>query len=296
MHRGILYATSAYTAWGLFPLYFRQLAGVSALEVIAHRTLWSLVFVAAVLVARRQLGWIAPALRQPRLVGIFALSALLLAANWLVYVWAINAGHVLDASLGYFILPLLNVALGYALLHERPRPGQWLAVGIAALGVLWLTVQAGQLPWIGLFIALTFGGYGLLRKTAPLGALHGLALETALLAPLAVGLLVWWAWLGQAAWPQAGVVDALWLLSAGPVTAVPLLLFAAGARRIPLSTMGLLQYISPSLQFLSGIWLLGESVQPQRLVGFAVIWAALLLFTLEGAWQHRSARVRAEKI
>ncbi|WP_312307292.1 EamA family transporter RarD [Pulveribacter sp.] len=291
MHPGILYATLAYTAWGLFPLYFRQLASVSALEVIAHRTLWSLVFVAVVLVARRQLGWIAPALRQPRLVGVFALSALLLAANWLVYVWAINAGHVLDASLGYFILPLLNVALGYAVLHERPRRGQWLAVGVAALGVLWLTVQAGQLPWIGLFIALTFCGYGLLRKMAPLGALHGLALETALLAPLAVGLLAWWAWLGQAAWPQAGVADALWLLSAGPVTAVPLLLFAAGARRIPLATMGLLQYIAPSLQFLSGIWLLGESVQPVRLVGFVLIWVALALFTLEGVWQHRAARV-----
>ncbi|WP_313314874.1 EamA family transporter RarD [Pulveribacter sp.] len=291
MHPGILYATLAYTAWGLFPLYFRQLASVSALEVIAHRTLWSLVFVAVVLVARRQLGWIAPALRQPRLVGVFALSALLLAANWLVYVWAINAGHVLDASLGYFILPLLNVALGYAVLHERPRRGQWLAVGVAALGVLWLTVQAGQLPWIGLFIALTFCGYGLLRKMAPLGALHGLALETALLAPLAVGLLAWWAWLGQAAWPHAGVADALWLLSAGPVTAVPLLLFAAGARRIPLATMGLLQYIAPSLQFLSGIWLLGESVQPVRLVGFVLIWVALALFTLEGVWQHRAARV-----
>ncbi|AVP56984.1 EamA family transporter RarD [Pulveribacter suum] len=290
MHPGILYATLAYTAWGLFPLYFRQLAGVSALEVIAHRTLWSLVFVAVVLVARRQLAWMGAALRQPRLVGIFALSALLLAANWLVYVWAINAGHVLDASLGYFILPLLNVALGYALLHERPRRGQWLAVGIAALGVLWLTVQAGQLPWIGLFIALTFGGYGLLRKTAPLGALEGLALETALLAPLAVGLLVWWGWQGRAAWPQAGVVGTLWLLSTGPITAVPLLLFAAGARRIPLTTLGLLQYIAPSLQFISGVWLLGESVQPARLVGFALIWLALVLFTLEGLWQRRAAR------
>ncbi len=293
MHPGIAYATLAYTAWGLFPLYFRQLAAVPAVEVIAHRTLWSLVFVALVLLVRRQGAWVGAALRRPRLVGVFALSALLLAANWLVYVWAVNHGHVLDASLGYFILPLLNVALGYVVLHERPRRAQWVAVAIAALGVLWLTVQAGQMPWIGLAIAFTFGGYGLLRKMAPLGALEGLALETALLTPLAVGLLAWWAWQGTAVWAHAGAGELLWLVSTGPITAVPLLLFAAGARRIPLATLGLLQYIAPSLQFLSGVWLLGEAVQPLRLVGFALIWVALVLYTLEGAWQRRSALVRA---
>jgi len=293
MHPGIIYAALAYTAWGLFPLYFRQLAAVPALEIIAHRTLWSLVFVALVLLVRRQRAWVGPALRQPRLVAVFALSALLLSANWLLYVWAVNAGHVLDASLGYFILPLINVALGYAVLHERPRRGQWLAVGIAALGVLWLTVQAGQLPWIGLAIALTFGGYGLLRKTAPLGALEGLALETALLAPAAAALLAGWGWQGTAAWLHVGAGGWLWLLASGPITAVPLLLFAAGARRIPLATLGVLQYIAPSLQFLSGVWLLGESVQPARLVGFALIWAGLAVFTLEGLWQHRALRAQA---
>ena len=289
MHPGIAYAALAYTAWGLFPLYFRQLAAVPALEIIAHRTLWSLVFVALVLLARRQWAWLAPLARQPRLLALSTLSALLLAANWLIYVWAVNNGHVLDASLGYFILPLINVALGYAVLGERPRRGQWLAVALAACGVLWLALQAGRVPWIGLAIALTFGGYGLLRKTAPLGALEGLALETAVLAPLAVGLLAWWAGHGSAAWTHAGAADWLWLLAAGPITAVPLLWFAAGARRVPLATLGLLQYISPSLQFLLGVWLLGESVQPARLAGFVLIWAALGLFAMEGAWQRRAA-------
>ncbi|WP_325169005.1 EamA family transporter RarD [Melaminivora jejuensis] len=285
------YATAAYTAWGLFPLYFRQLAQVSALEVIAHRTLWSMLFVALVLLVRRQWAWLAPLLRQPRLLAVSALSALLLSANWLLYVWAVNNGHVLDASLGYFILPLINVALGYAVLGERPRRGQWAAVAVAACGVLWLALQAGRLPWIGLAIALTFGGYGLLRKTAPLGALEGLALETTLLTPLALALLAWWAGQGTAAWTQAGAADWLWLLAAGPITAVPLLLFAAGARRVPLATLGLLQYISPSLQFLLGVALMGESVQPARLLGFALIWTALALFALEGAWQRRAATV-----
>ena len=289
MSPGIAYATAAYTAWGLFPLYFRQLAQVSALEVIAHRTLWSMLFVALVLLVRRQWAWLAPLLRQPRLLGVSALSALLLSANWLLYVWAVNNGHVLDASLGYFILPLINVALGYAVLGERPRRGQWAAVAVAACGVLWLALQAGRLPWIGLAIALTFGGYGLLRKTAPLGALEGLALETTLLTPLALALLAWWAGQGTAAWTQAGAADWLWLLAAGPITAVPLLLFAAGARRVPLATLGLLQYISPSLQFLLGVALLGESVQPARLLGVALIWTALALFALEGAWQRRTA-------
>ena len=287
MHLGILYATLAYVAWGLFPLYFRQLQAVPALEVIAHRTLWSMVFVAVLLVARRQLGWMAPLMRQPRLVAAFALSALLLSTNWLIYVWAVNNGHVVDASLGYFILPLANVAMGYVFLHERPRRGQWLAVALAAAGVLWLTWQAGRLPWIALALALTFGFYGLLRKTAVLGALEGLALETALLAPLALAALAFWGWQGSAAWLRADTGELLWLLAAGPITAVPLLLFAAGARRIPLSTMGLLQYISPTLQLLCGVWLFGEQLQPARLAGFVLIWAALVLFAVEGAWQRR---------
>jgi len=287
MNTGIVYAALAYVAWGLFPLYFRQVAQVPSLEVVMHRTLWSLVFVFAVLAVRRQWAWMAAVLRQPRVLGAFALSAVLLSANWLTYVWAVQNHHVVDASLGYFILPLVNVALGFVFLHERPRPGQWLAVAVAAAGVLWLTVQAGRLPWIALVLALSFGFYGLLRKVAVLGALEGLALETLVLAPVAAAVLGWWAWQGQGALLQADAPTLGWLLLAGPLTAVPLLLFAAGARLIPLATLGILQYISPSLQFALGVWFFHEPFQPARLAGFVLIWAALCVYTAEGWWAGR---------
>ena len=289
MNTGIVYAALAYLSWGLFPLYFRQVAAVPALEVVLHRTLWSLVFVLALLAVRRQWAWMGEVLRQPRVLGAFALSALLLAANWLTYVWAVNNGHVVDASLGYFILPLVNVALGYVFLHERPRPGQWLAVTVAAAGVLWLTVLTGRLPWIALVLALSFGFYGLLRKVAVLGALEGLTLETVLLAPVTMAVLGVWAWQGQGALVQGDVATLGWLVLAGPVTAIPLLWFAAGARRIPLATMGILQYIAPSLQLALGVWLFHEAFDVSRLAGFVLIWAALLVYTLEGWWARRRA-------
>ena len=287
MNTGILYAALAYVAWGLFPLYFKQVAQVPSLEVVMHRTLWSLVFVFAVLAVRRQWAWMAAVLRQPRVLGAFALSAVLLSANWLTYVWAVQNHHVVDASLGYFILPLVNVALGFVFLHERPRPGQWLAVAVAAAGVRWRPVQAGRLPWIALVLALSFGFYGLLRKVAVLGALEGLALETLVLAPVAAAVLGWWAWQGQGALLQADAPTLGWLLLAGPLTAVPLLLFAAGARLIPLATLGILQYISPSLQFALGVWFFHEPFQPARLAGFVLIWAALCVYTAEGWWAGR---------
>src|SRR3990167_8178857 len=289
MNTGIVYASLAYLSWGLFPLYFRQVAAVPALEVVLHRTLWSLVFVLALLAMRRQWAWMREVLRQPRVLGAFALSALLLAANWLTYVWAVNNGHVVDASLGYFILPLVNVALGYVFLHERPRPGQWLAVTVAAAGVLWLTVLTGRLPWIALVLALSFGFYGLLRKVAVLGALEGLTLETVLLAPVTMAVLGVWAWQGRGALVQGDASTLGWLVLAGPVTAIPLLWFAAGARRIPLATMGILQYIAPSLQLALGVWLFHEAFDVSRLAGFVLIWAALLVYTLEGWWVRRRA-------
>lgn len=287
MNIGILYAALAHVVWGLFPIYFRQLASVPSLEVVMHRTVWSLLFVLALLLVLKRWAWMRDLLRQPRVLGAFALSALLLSGNWLVYVWAVQNQHVLDASLGYFILPLVNVALGFVFLRERPRPGQWLAVATAAAGVLWLTLLTGRLPWIALVLALTFGFYGLLRKVARLGALEGLALETMMLAPLAMGVLGYWAAQGQGVLVQGDMGALAWLLVAGPLTAIPLLLFAAGARRIPMTTLGILQYITPTLLFLLSLWWFHEPLQAARLLGFALIWTALVVYTLEGLWSSR---------
>lgn len=285
--KGVLSAALAYAAWGLFPIYFKLLAEVPALEVVAHRTLWCMVFVVGLLALLRRWAWLGQVLRQPRVLLAFAASALLLSANWLVYVWAVQHEHVLDASLGYFINPLVNVALGFAFLHERPRRGQWLAVGLAGLGVLWLTVLTGKAPWVALVLAGTFGVYGLLRKVAALGPLEGLALETMLLTPLAAAALALWTLQGSSSFAHADLAGMGWLMFAGPLTALPLLLFAAGARRIPMTTLGLLQYISPSLQFLLGVWLYHEPFGGARIAGFALIWAALALYSAEGLWHSR---------
>ncbi|NVO05376.1 MAG: EamA family transporter RarD [Rhodoferax sp.] len=282
MNPGVLYATLAYVAWGLFPLYFYRLGQVGELEVVMHRTLWSALFLLGVLVLLKRWSWLRAVARQPRVLAAFALSASLLTLNWLTYVWAVQNQHLLDASLGYFILPLVNVAIGFFILHERPRRGQWLAVAVASSGVLWLAVQAGHPPWIALILALSFGGYGLLRKVGALGALEGLTLETWILAPVAASVLAWLTWQGQSAFVQADAGTLGWLLFGGPMTALPLLLFAAGARRITLTTMGILQYISPSLQFAIGVWVFHEPFASARLVGFALIWLALVIYSVEG--------------
>lgn len=282
MNPGVLYATLAYTAWGLFPLYFHQLKGVAALEVVMHRALWSLVFLLGMLFFLKRWSWLQQVLRQPRVLAAFALSAALLTTNWLTYVWAVHNHHLLDASLGYFILPLVNVAIGFFILHERPRRGQWLAVAVAGSGVLWLAVQAGHPPWIAMILALTFGSYGLLRKVGALGALEGLTLETMVLAPVAVAVLAYLSWQGRSTLVPGDTATLGWLLLGGPLTATPLLLFAAGARRITLTTMGILQYISPSLQFALGVYLYHEPFESARFVGFLLIWTALVIYTLEG--------------
>ena len=287
MPSGPLAAALAYIIWGLFPLYIKHLLAVSALEIVLHRSAWSLVFMALVLAALRRFGWLAAALRQPRTLAVFGVSALLLGGNWLLYVWAVNAGRVLDASLGYFINPLINVLLGFVVLHERPRQLQWAAVALAATGVLWLAFAAGQVPWVSLVLALTFGVYGLLRKTAPLGAVEGLALETLLLAPLAFAGLIWLSITHQSHFLQGDTGRDLWLLAAGPLTAVPLLLFASGARRVSMATLGLLQYLGPSIQFLLGVYLYHEPFSASRGVGFALIWAALAVYSVESLWWFR---------
>jgi chloramphenicol-sensitive protein RarD len=288
MNSGVLYAALAYMAWGLIPILFKQLGNVNPFEVVMHRMVWSLLFLMGVLAVLKRWAWLRDVAGQPRVLLAFAASAFLLSVNWSVYVWAVHNAHVVDASLGYFILPLVNVAFGFAFLRERPRPVQLLAVAVAAAGVVWLTVQAGRLPWVALVLAISFGIYGLLRKVASLGALEGLTLETLLLAPFALGLLAWWTWHGQGALVQGSASTMGWLLLAGPLTAVPLLLFAAGARRIPMATLGILQYISPSLQMLLGVWLYGEAFNPARAIGFYLIWLALVVYSLDSLWHSRS--------
>lgn len=293
MRRGVVYAALAYICWGLFPLYFKALHGVAPLEVLAHRVLWSLAFVLVVLLVQRHWGWLAKAWREPRTLWPFVASGTVIAINWFVYIWAVVNDHVVDASLGYFINPLVNVLVGYAVLKERLRPGQWAAVALAALGVLWLTVQAGQLPWIALVLAISFASYGLLRKTAPLGALEGLAVESTVLAPFALAGLLWAASHGQATFPNADAGMQWLLVAAGPITAIPLLLFAAGARRIPFSLLGLLQYFGPTLQLLIGVFVFGESFEPTRALGFGAIWLALAVYSAEGWWRSRRSLAAA---
>jgi len=282
MQLGILYALLAYIIWGLLPLYIKSLHGVAPLEILLHRMVWSLVFLGAILLWRRHFGWLREVAANPRLVLNFGASATLLCCNWFLYIWAVSADRVVDASLGYFINPLFSVLLGVLLLHERLRPGQWLSIAIAAAGVLWLTVTAGQLPWIALGLAATFGGYGLLRKTGALGALEGLSLETLLLFPLAAVTLGFLFVTGQDTTRAAAPGTQVLLLMAGPVTAVPLLFFAAGARRIPLSLLGLLQYAGPTLQLILGIWLYHEPFPAQKQIGYALIWLSLAIYAAEG--------------
>ena len=294
MNAGITNATLAFLLWGLFPLYFHALGEVPPEQILAHRMVWSLLFLAIVLTLRRQWKWLPQVLRQPRIVGTFVASALLLTANWGIYIWAVNNGHVLDASLGYFITPLFNVLMGLLVLKETLRRGQWLAIGVAAAGVLWLTWQAGQLPWIALLLAATFGGYGLLRKTAALAALEGLSFETLLLFPLAAGYVIWLTAHGDNAFLNTPHDSTRWLLvAAGPITAIPLLLFAAGARRIPLSVLGMLQYIAPTIQMILGLIVFHETFSPARLAGFIVIWSALGLYVAEGFLTARRTAVKS---
>lgn len=282
----MLYAIAAYVLWGLFPIYFKALeAEIPPVDIVAHRILWSFLFLMIVLTVRKQWAWVGPVLRQPRVIGGFVASALLLTANWTTYIWAVNNNHIVEASLGYLINPMVSVALGLVFLHERPRPLQWLAIAIAAGAVLWLTWQAGHPPWIALTLAVTFGGYGLLRKTASLGALPGLALETALVLPLALAFLVYTSLQGHNTFSSASTSTKWLLAAAGPITSIPLLMFAAGARRIPLSLVGVLQYITPSLQLLFGVWLYGEQLDGDRLNGFILIWCALGLYSAEGLWR-----------
>jgi chloramphenicol-sensitive protein RarD len=297
MRTGIISATLAFLCWGLFPLYFNALKDVPPGQILAHRVVWSLLFLAIVLTFRRQWSWLPAVLRRPRVIGSFVASAFLLSVNWLVYIWAVNNGHVIEGSLGYFINPLVNIMFGYLILKERLRSGQWMAIALAALGVAWLTWQTGSVPWIALILASSFGAYGLMRKTAALGALEGLSFETMVLFPLALGYLAWLGLHGENGFINAASDDTRWLLvAAGPITAIPLLLFASGARKIPLAVLGMLQYISPTIQFLLGVWLFHEAFTAERLIGFLLIWSALALYAAEGLWRNRQNKLGSDPV
>ncbi len=278
---GIACATGAFVLWGLFPLYWKQLASVPALEVVAHRTIWGCLSLIAWVTLRR--GWadVRSVARAPRTLALLTASAGLIGLNWLLYIWAVTHGHIVDASLGYYLNPLVNVLLGVLVLRERLSRGQTIAVALACAGVAILTLSYGRLPWIALALASTFGLYGLVRKTVAAEPLVGLLWETALLAPIALAFLLAAEARGAGAFGHGAAVTSLLLALGGAVTAVPLVLFAFGARALPLSTLGFIQYLSPSLQFLLGVLLYREPFTLAHGVSFAVIWTALVLLTLE---------------
>ncbi len=288
--RGVFLGAGAYLLWGLFPLYWPLLDPAGAVEVLSHRVLWSLLVVGALLAFTRRAAELREVLHDPRRFGRLSLAAVLIGANWFTYIYGVTHGQVVETSLGYFINPIVTVLLGVVVLKERLRPTQWVAIGAAGLAVLVLTVQNGGPPWIALVLALSFGGYGLLKKTAGVGAVAGLAVETAVLAPLAAGYLAVLGVRGDLVFGSAGAGNALLLMSAGVVTAIPLLLFGAAATRVPLTTLGLLQYVTPTMQFLLAVLVLGEPLPLLRLVGFAMVWAGLLVFTVDVV-RHRQQRL-----
>ena len=290
---GVLSGLGAYALWGLFPLYFPLLEPASGLEIVAHRVLWSLLFVGVLLTVVRRWSHVRAAIGHRRTLLVLAGAAILIAANWLIFVLAVNSGHVVETSLGYFITPLVSVVLGVVGFGERLRPLQWTAVGTAAVAVVVLTVDYGRPPWIALSLALTFGLYGLMKKLVKVEAAPGLFVETALVAvPAAVALGVLHE-AGSGTFVQEGAAHALLLVSSGAATAVPLLLFAAAARRIPLSTVGLLQYLTPLMQLAIGVFVYDEPMPPARLAGFAIVWLALGVFTVD---MLRHARTQSRRV
>lgn len=283
LRRGYLLGLSAYAIWGLFPLYFKLLAQVPSAEIVVHRALWSALCGSLLLLAWKHPGWWRELRAHPQRLLVLTVSGLLIASNWLLYVWAVNNNQMLAASLGYYINPLVNVLLGMLLLGERLRRLQWLAVGLAACGVLQQLWLLGSLPWLSLALALTFGFYGLIRKKTPVAALPGLVVETWLLLPLA---LLWLLLNPQAVSAQAAFWSdstALWLLAAGPITLLPLLCFNAAARHLPYTTLGFLQYLAPTLVLLQAVWLFDEPLDANKLLAFGFIWAGLLVYSLD-AW------------
>ncbi len=287
MNIGYLYALLAYLLWGLFPIYWQPLEAIPAPQLIGHRIVWSFVFMVGFLAVIGQTARLRRLLTDRRVVLTYGFGGALLAGNWLTYVWGVTHGHIVEASLGYFINPLLSVLLGLAVLRESLRRWQWVAIGLASVGVAYLTWTYGRLPWIALALAVTFSLYGLVTKTAPLDAIDGLTLETGLLFLPALAFLLWNEAQGQGAFGHAGALANAMMAGAGVVTAVPLLFFGAAARRVPLSVLGILQYLAPTLQFLLGVLAYHEPFTRAHLIGYSLVWVALVIFWVEGGLRHR---------
>ncbi len=291
MKKGVLFALIGYTIWGFFPLFFKLLHEAPAFQIMAHRVVWSFLLMAAIILYRREMKALLAALTW-RIFGLYFIAGTLLAINWVTYVWAVNSGFVVESSLGYFINPLVSVLLGVIFLRERLRPLQWLLVILAAAGVTYLTISTGKLPWISLVLALSFGSYGLMKKLTPLGSLQGLTLETAAVFLPAFIFLIFEQTQGVGAFVNAGLGTTLLLAATGIVTAVPLMFFSAGTRMVPLTTIGLLQYVTPTASFILGVVVFKEPFSSDRIVGFIIIWIALILFTLENLIHNGSLRSR----
>jgi chloramphenicol-sensitive protein RarD len=277
---GLLFGVSAYSLWGAFPLYWPLLEPANPLEIVSHRAVWTLVFCFIVLAATKALKSTLVTLKRPTVAVKLFLSSLLISINWLVYIWATNNEHVVEASLGYYINPLIIIGFGVIFLKEKMRPLQWAAVAIATLGVLVLTFDYGRLPWIALALAVSWGSYGLIKKQLGLGALEGLAIETFISSFFYLAYLIYIGNQGTGQFGQSWGLTAL-LISAGAVTAIPLLLFNGSTNRLPFTTIGLLQYITPTLQFSIGVWVLNEDMPTARWIGFLIIWAALVALAID---------------
>ena len=291
--KGMLYGVAAYSLWGFFPIYWKWLHHVPALQLLGHRIGWSFLPLILIILAAGQWNDFRSALNA-RTIRIYLLAAILIGVNWLTYVWAVNAGFIIETSLGYFINPLLSMLLGMIFLRERLRPAQWIPVGIAAVGVFYLTFVYGRLPWIALLLAFSFGFYGLVKKLAPLGSLYGLTLETGILFLPALVYLSVEEVNHTGAFLHDGLITDALLIGAGAVTTIPLLMFASAAKRIPLTMIGILQYIAPTIQFLIGVFLYKEPFDLAHFIGFAAVWIALIIFWVEGVYARRARKAIVE--
>ena len=288
MNKGIWYGIAAYAMWGFFPIYWKLLHEVPALQLLGHRIVWSFLLLLAFIFITKRWKDFRSAAFNGKTLRIYTVAGVLLSLNWLIYVWGVNAGFIVETSLGYFINPLLSVLFGVIFLREKLRPMQWLPVIIAAIGVTYLTVTYGRLPWIALSLAVTFGLYGLVKKLSPLGSVFGLTLETGIVFPIAIIYLTVLQAGGSGAFLHDGTTVDLLLVGAGIVTTIPLLMFASAAKQIPLNMIGVLQYFAPTIQFLIGVFIYREPFDHTRLIGFSIVWLALIIFWVENLIAHRA--------